>query len=1272
MVLALLIDGAYGAAMRSHTLVNATEIDGWSSYRAAQEELPRLIRRLVHATAKGVRKAGFRAGEGVQLSGWDGIVLVDEGNAFLPAGPSAWEMGTGKEPSEKAGEDYRNRLQDPRGLSPAESAFVFVTPRRWSGRDAWERERQAEGRWRTVRALDADSLEEWLDLAPAVHTWLSILIGKRPEDVVDLDSFWSDWSEVTRPTVSPHLVLSGRNEVVKSIYGWLEGPSELLALAAESRDEATAIFAAALHHLPEDLKEKHLSQSIVVFSLPAWHRVTASANPLILVPRFDVGDAVARATRMNHRVLIPLGASDTSFANTVFTPRLSTEEAARALVESGVPEDSARSLATLARRSMMSFRRRLAVSPEVQQPIWARPEQARELLPAMLAGAWTETREGDCEVVAGLAARPYEQVVETLSRWQFAADAPVRHIGGTWFIASKEDAWQLLARYLARHDFERFEAQVVNVFGGPDPRFDLPDDQRWMADALGHRHRYSERLREGVAETLAIMGARGETVGAANAGSAREYARRIVRGLFDRANTDWRIWASLPLRLLAEAAPDAFLTALEAAASGKEPVVLNLFTDQVHALFSSSPHTELLWALEVLAWTPGYLGRVALLLAKLTTLDPGGKLSNRPENSLCQAFLLWHPQTVASLEQRLRVLDVLREREPEVAWRLLRQLIPSRHEIAHNTAKPRFRDWVPEALPQVTRREVLRGIREIVDRMLQDVGQTGRRWCDLIGALQNLPEDKQNQILERLVQQSDRVSRDDQEMIWNALRELISAHRSFWDAQWAMPPERADRLETILHQFEPRDLNAKYGWLFSDRPQLLEGLEQEFDRHREVVAASRLDAIRAIHSAGGLRQLLTLAGEVQRPLDLGWSVGQSDLFDEANDEILGAHLASEDRGQREFARGFVYGRVARHGRGWAEARLGDVEMTDAQRAEVLSCLPTDGQTWDMAQAAGAEVEKLYWHQAHPWGIQEAPAVERAARKFLQHGRPFTAIGLLANRAMQGQTVPSRLSVEVLQQALRISPGDDRPMQSFSFQLSRLLDALEASGEVGAETIALLEWGFLPFLGKYPRDRHPRLLQQKLGRDPEFFVEILSMAYRADGEEPRELSELERARSDRAHDLLHDWRELPGSADDGTVDSEKLKAWVRQARERCARGGRAHIGDHVIGHMLRGSPPGPDGVWPHPAVRELIEEAMSPELEDGIAVAVYNARGMVSKNPFEGGGQERTLVSRYDGFAKNLADRYPRTSAILQRLADGYRAEARQEDQEAELREDLGV
>src|SRR5262249_28443115 len=158
----------------------------------------------------------------------------------------------------------------------------------------------------------------------------------------------------------------------------------------------------------------------------------------------------------------------------------------------------------------------------------ARPSEARSLLPALLAGAWIDIQEGDRTVISKLAQVPYEEVSRTLVRWVNEADPPIRRIGNTWFLVSKEDAWFLLARYLTWDDLERLEKVVLDVLNTPDPHFDLPTDQRWMANVLGHAPQHSNLLRENLANTLAIMGSRGETTRTLSAASTQDYALRIV------------------------------------------------------------------------------------------------------------------------------------------------------------------------------------------------------------------------------------------------------------------------------------------------------------------------------------------------------------------------------------------------------------------------------------------------------------------------------------------------------------------------------------------------------------------------------------------------------------------------------------------------------------------------------------------------------------------------------------------------------------------------
>src|SRR5262249_48834805 len=158
---------------------------------------------------------------------------------------------------------------------------------------------------------------------------------------------------------------------------------------------------------------------------------------------------------------------------------------------------------------------------------------------------------------------------------------------------------------------------------------------------------------------------------------------------------------------------------------------------------------------------------------------------------------------------------------------------------------------------------------------------------------------------------------------------------------------------------------------------------------------------------------------------------------------------------------------------------------------------------------------------------------------------------------------------------------------------------------------------------------------------------------------------ERAQAVASHafDLLRLWSRVPGTMADGHIDGAALEAWVKEARKLAAAVGRAEIADQKIGEALSASPTDEDGIWPAVPVRDVIEITRSKNLETGFAIGLHNRRGVTTRRPGEGGAQERDLVERYRGFAKETALEWPRTSATLERIARSYEEDARWHDED---------
>jgi hypothetical protein len=793
-----------------------------------------------------------------------------------------------------------------------------------------------------------------------------------------------------------------------------------------------------------------------------------------------------------------------------------------------------------------------------------------------------------------------------------------------------------------------------------------------MASVRGYEHPLSAHLREGLVDTLAIMGARSGESTFYTGHTGQWHAEDITRDLLGQANADHnaKLWASLSgvLPLLAEAAPETFLQAVDVALSRDPSPLVTLFADSgsTVTLFVDSPHTGLLWALENLGWSTDYLGRVSQYLSTLSRLDPGGKLSNRPFSSLRSLFLIWNPQTAASLSDRLAALDKMQRQEPDIAWRLMLAILPQRHAVVVPSHAPRWRDWKDLRGGGVPFEEHQQAIEAVATRLLDDVRVSGARWSDLLRSLGDLPPHHIISALENAPPEA--FSEEDRIMVRDALRSTISDHRTFPDADWTLPADAVDRLERVYERLAPRDPAQRVAWLFSRRPKLLEAERRGWTGYLQAVHNAQADAIRGVRENGGFVELLCLAHLAEKPEEVGRTIARTAAIEPEDEQAtLLDLLDSPEPADRALAWGYAAEYFDMGGWPWAESVLENAALawSSERRAALLWALPFEPQAWNWAERLGGDTERAYWSGAPVRWIDDPAGVERAARLLVRFERPANAIyllGLTLNSA--APRIDPDLVLEALEQL--VHQGIPSHWDGLAHDVATLLDYLATSGTVEVPRIAQLEWIFLPLLRSL--GRAPSVLSRELAHSPSFFTEVLCAVFRAHDEEPGEATDEQQIRAMLGYQLLDSWRRPPGYHDDGTVNEEALNAWVDGARTLAAEHKREKIADQQIGRVLRYLPDDPDGLWPHQAVRDLVERIASRDLETGLELGLYNSRGATWRGLSDGGAKERALQVQYLDYAQHLNAGWPRTAAMLRRIARSFAEEARRHDEEVELAE----
>lgn len=1265
------------------TLATSTDIIRWAATRAAQERMPELIRRLVYATTDGPTYVDFPSGDAVQLEGWDGAVELQEDHPVVPRDRSVWEIGTDQKVKGKADSDYEKRTAAPpptgRGpVIPAETTFVFATPRRWGAKAKWATARRAEQKWKDVRVLDAVDLEAWLLLAPATHVWLSRVMNLVPAGVSDLETTWADWAEGTTPVTSTQLILASREAEAAQIVGWMQAPARgLLTVSAGSSDEALGVVGAATMALPEATRAPILARTAVVTSTDALAQLAGSEAAMTIIVKYAAGHEVQRAIRGGHRVIVPTGPIPGGAASTnrISIPRIRRHDAEAALIALNIPARRARDLAGVARRSMLTLRRRLATNPALETPVWASAVEGPALVPMLLLGQFDESQDADLQALSALLTTDLNGARRVLQRWAQEADAPIRRVGNVWYLVSKEDAWDMLSRYVSPQDITRFAAVAKDVLGEVHPKFDLPAEDRWVASIHGKVRQYSGTLAAGVADTIALLGALDNSVTLQGGVSPASVASGIARDLFETIAGDWRGWATLSpvLPLLAEGAPDVILHAIESQIANDPPAVQTLFGDEGDVMFSSSPHTGILWALETLAWSPDYLAHTARLLAALDRADPGGRISNRPRNSLRSIFLGWLPQTSADLDTRLAVLDGLRRREPEAARRLFASLLPQINDTSGSNPRPAWRDWVAEGAGEgATYNDIFRQTAALVGWMVTDAGEDPASWVTLIEALGNIGPNEFEAITAGLAKVLAGDASDTlRAPIADALRGLLSQHRSFADAEWSLPEDRLLPLEPLLDSATPADPVARLSWLFSHHPQLPEGREDDFEAHRAVVQQRQEAAVDELYHAIGTEGLVALAVRVDLPDEVGRFLAKHALL--STDEeiaLLNRTLTATDHPTRSFGRGFANGWTVRVGVAAALVHVQDLgaPLSDQTRGRLLLSHDMSQKTLDVVDALSAPAQEAFWTSMNPFWL-EGDQIERGFRAMLRFGRSHA---LIDAAAMHLRKHPY-LDPEMLAAALEHAPtqrADPDGRRMTAHDIGVVLDALEraaAEARFKEAEVAKLEFLYLGILGHF--NRPPRILHRAIASDATLFVEAVRVAYQKGGTDDVQAEAGKRQLAERAYRLLDSWREPPGWSN-GIMDAGAMNAWVDSAQGQLDAIGKREIGQTLIGMAMSGLPTDADGAWPLIPVRELMERIASQEFDNGLRIGRFNGRGVITRDPLGGGALERGVAEGYEAMASIATTRWPRTAAMLRLMARHARSDAAREDDESTLREDL--
>lgn len=1254
-------------------LLTRDNIERWAERIDSKGDFPYLISRLVRETTPASTQADFPSGSAAYIGGWDGIVTCQEDTAYVPKGISLYEFGTEADCKGKADDDYTKRTKNPLGYLPKDCTFIFVTPRFWKMKEKWVTGRKAEGIWKDIKVYDSSNLEQWLDIALATSRWFSSRVGSYPFDgIMTADEFWEEWSIGPNGLVlMPEIITAGREYEQQQLLVTLQGQPSIKGIKASTKNEAIAFIIAAAKKFPPNESDRFFSKSLIIDTEGNFRGIRINTTNLLnLIPRFEETQPLYSAVSKGHHVLVPLGADDIFNQEIITLPTIERDGQVNSLMKSGISREDAEKFSKESGRNI-TILKKLIGFPHTKTK-WIETENIREIIPVLLIGRWNESFIGDIEIIEKLSGLEYSEYLITLNKWKNLEESPLLQIGETWRLTSPLDLWTNLSPHLTQKDFISIKDCFLLAFKNGNPIIE-PEEQSDFSAFFNKKRKYSNWLREGLAQSLILVGRFGKGLQITNPSNSQLWVDGIILDLLNNANGELWISINHELPLISEASPVSFLKTVSNSLLKEHPEIMDMFKEVYGFLNSTSNHTGLLWALEGLAWLPEYLREVGLILLRLSRLDPGGNLLNRPINSISEIFKPWRYQTLATYDERMDILKFITEKERESGWVLLLRMLPENRGIAHPTHKMRWRIFDKNTNITYTYKETWNTHSYVIDLLLKLFDNNENKFAQLINETVNLSPDDRRKVLDWADNNYSNVEQT-QYTTWEAIRNILNHHRSYPDTDWALPESELELLEELYEKLRPSDALNQYMWIFNSHfpafPEGFQNIEDEIEertkKRQEKIDAARIDAAKIFLKELGLKETL----ELRKLIKERWSLGDAlaKLITNINEIFSVCECLNDDNENLSFIHSFIFRKSIIEGFEWVKKLLKSLQQNGFDNkalSNILIPITQSKDLWDFISTLNEEIQVEYWQKIYP-NFFYIPIEEKifGIQMLMKHKRFFSAIDICSHFT---EEIPTHILTELLKKLA--TEESSEPVHVKGYEIDKVFAELDKRADLDNSTLTNLEWLYLPLLDSFGTERNTKNLQEELAKNPTFFVDVLKWVYKPKDkeiiEENKEITEEVRQNIARqSYRLLRSWKKIPGMKPDNSIDETELKDWIDKVRVLAKGQDRLNAADMHIGQVLAQYPEKlPE--WPQEKIFEIIEELNSESLNQNYSSAMFNKRGSSSRGPFEGGDIERRHAEYFEGLANTFQNKYPSVAEIFRALSNDYLFDARRIDEQAE-------